>query len=401
MEHSRGAWAEVDLDCIVHNVKEVHALAKKDTNRNIGAIPVIKGNAYGHGIYEVAKALHENGYDWFAVAVLSEALIVRSAAPDANILILGYTPNHLFETVVKNRISQPVYTLEQAKALSEAAKKLNMTAKIHIKVDTGMHRLGFNCSEESADTVKNITELDNVAVEGIFTHFATSDMKEKSYVHYQYENFASFLQKLEEREVDIPIKHISNTGIILDNPEMHQDMIRFGSMVFGTYSSLEMQIDRVRLKDAYSLRAEISYVKDLAEGCGIGYDLTYVTKRASRIATLPIGYVDVGIRGLKNNGYVLVHGKRAPIVGGVCMDQMTVDVTDIPDVKMGDVATLIGCDGDERITLKDVADRLNTDAYEVVISTNYRLPIYYFKGGRQCAIMDINKLLYDSYALHE
>ena len=277
---------------------------------------------------------------------------------------------------------------------------LGLTAKIHIKLDTGMHRIGFACTEESADTVCEILKLPHLEVEGLFTHFATSAMAEKEYVYYQYRNYLQFMKFLKQRGVDIPLKHISNTGIILDTPEMHQDMVRFGSMVFGCFSSMDVHTERVSLKDAFSLRAEVSFVKELDAGAGIGYDLTYVTDKPRRIATLPLGYADIGIRKLRNNGYVLIHGQRAPIVGGVCMDQMTVDATGI-DVKMGDVATLIGADGDDRITIQEVAERIGTDGYEVVISANARLPRRYWKNGKLCDQLDINMVLANYYTTKE
>lgn len=281
--------------------------------------------------------------------------------------------------------------------LSQTAARLHAIAKVHVKLDTGMHRLGFPCTEESADAIKAITQLPALQVEGIFTHFATSHMKEKNYVFTQYNNYCTFLKKLQQRDIEIPLKHISNTGIILDNPEMNQDMVRFGSMVFGTFSSLDIHTERVSLKDTFALRAEIAYVKELAAGEGIGYDLAFVTKRQSKIATLPLGYADIGIRKLKNTGSVLLHGKRVPIVGGICMDQMMIDVTGI-DAKIGDTVTIIGKDGDEQITLQEVAEHIGTDSYEVIISANQRLPRRYWRKGCLYSELDENLVLAEYYA---
>lgn len=393
----RGAWIDIYLDNILYNVDQVRELVKSDCGRDIPVMPVIKGGAYGHGIYEVAETLYRGGVDRMAVAVYTEAVLARKAAPGAMILILGYTASELFDGVVENDISQCIYTMEQAEAISESAVKLGKIARIHIKLDTGMHRLGFDGSDESAETVAAISKLPGVKIEGIFTHFATSAMTEKSYVHVQYERYSSFMKKLESLGVDVGIKHISNTGIILDSPEYNQDMVRFGSMTYGTFSSPEVQKGRVNLKEAFALRARVAHVKELDAGMGIGYDLTYVTDKPSRIVTLPIGYADIGIRPMRNTGYVLIKGQKAPVVGGICMDQMMVDATGI-DVQMGDVATLIGQDGDEVLTLEQVGEWSGTDDYGIVISANHRLPRVYHKDGEIYRVVDINTVLADYYS---
>lgn len=397
MDCIRAAWVDVDLDAIIHNAKEIQTLVARDKGYDIPVMPVIKGNAYGHGIYEVAKALYESGFRWFGVAVYSEALLVRAAAPNAHILILGYTADCLMEGIIRNQITQTIFTWEQADLMSQIASKLGLTAKIHIKLDTGMHRIGFNTSDESANVIKRITQLPNVFVEGIFTHFATSTMTDKSYVYKQFDQFQSFMSKLKSRNVVIPIKHISNTGIILDNPEMNQDMVRFGCTTFGTYPP-NVHIERLSLQNSFSLRAKIAYVKDLAVGEGVSYDLTFIAKRPSRIATLPLGYADINIRKLRNRGHVLIHGKRAPIIGCVCMDQMIIDVTDIDNVKIGDIATLIGKDGKDQLTLKEDAVILDIDDYELIISTQHRLPVRYWKDGQLYRILDVNMILYNYYS---
>ena len=397
MESIRAAWIDVDLDAIVHNAQEIQALAARDKGHVIPVMPVIKGNAYGHGIYEVGRALYQNGFRWFGVAVYSEALLVRAAAPDANILILGYTADGLMEGVIRHQITQTIFTWEQAELLSRIASRLDLTARIHIKLDTGMHRIGFNTSDESADTIKRITQLPHLYVEGIFTHFATSTMLDKTYVHKQFDRFQAFMDKLRRRNVEIPLRHISNTGIILDNPEMNQDMVRFGCTTFGTYPP-NVHIERVSLRNSFSLRAKVAYVQDLAVGEGVSYDLTFIAKRPSRVATLPLGYADIGIRKLRNKGFALVHGKRAPIIGCVCMDQLMIDVTDIDGVKIGDIATLIGRDGNEQITLKEDAELLGIDDYELIISAQHRLPVRYWSHGQMYRVLDVNMILYDYFS---
>ena len=382
MNRTRAAWIDVELKNIVHNVKVVQALAQKDAGRPIMAMPVIKGNAYGHGIFEVARTLGESGVEWMAVATYSEARLALLAAPQAKVLILGYTPLDMMDEIVRYGIRPCVYTYEQALTLSEQAQAQGKTAYIHIKVDTGMHRLGFNVSEQSADTVAAICDLPNVCVEGLFTHFATSAMREKEYVHYQYRGFIAFKEMLVARGVDIPVKHLSNCGIILDSPEYHQDMIRFGSMVFGSYSSNEVCKARVQLKDAFALRAEVACVKDLASGEGVGYDLAFIAQRPTRIAVLPLGYADmICLRRLKNKGYVLLHGKRAPMVGCVCMDQLMIDVSEVEDVQEGDVVTLIGTQGSERVSVDAMSRAAHTINNETLTRITARVPRIYIRKG--------------------
>ena len=382
MNRTRAAWIDVELENIVHNVKAVQALAQKDAGRPVMAMPVIKGNAYGHGIFEVARILGESGVEWMAVATYSEARLALLAAPQAKVLILGYTPLDMMDEIVRYGIRPCVYTYEQALTLSEQARAQGKTAYIHIKVDTGMHRLGFNVSEQSADTVAAICDLPNVCVEGLFTHFATSAMREKEYVHYQYRGFAAFKEMLAARGVDIPVKHLSNCGIILDSPEYHQDMIRFGSMVFGSYSSNEVCKARVQLKDAFALRAEVACVKELAPGEGVGYDLAFIAPRPTRIAVLPLGYADmICLRRLKNKGYVLLHGKRAPMVGCVCMDQLMIDVSEVEDVQEGDVVTLIGTQGSERVSVDAMSRAAHTINNETLTRITARVPRIYIRKG--------------------
>lgn len=386
---TRPAWIEVDLDNIVHNVISVCTLVKNDLGKEIKYMPILKGGAYGHGIPMVAKELYSNGIRYFGVAMFSEALLLRKAVKDASILILGYTPNYIIDKVIKNSITQTVYSYEQAEFFSKRACEMGKNLTVHIKLDTGMHRLGFRCNEDSANIIKKITELPNINVEGIFTHFATSAMKEKDYVYAQFENYRKFMKKLEEKGITIPIKHISNTGIILDSPELHQDMVRFGSMVYGTYSSHDIKTERVKLNDGLSVKAEIAQVKELEPGLGVGYDLTFVTKKKTKVATLPIGYADLAIRNLKNKGYALVKGIKVPMIGNICMDQLMIDVTGI-DVEMGDVVTLIGEDNGNNISIKEVADLLGIDAYELIVSIDKRLPKKYIKNNETIKTIDIN-----------
>ena len=393
----RGAWIDVDLDKLQNNMNMIRELMKKDTGREIIPMFVAKAQCYGHGIFEVVEAMSEIGIEWFGVAAYSEARIVQAAVPDAKILVLGYVPIAYYDDMVRHGIRTTVYSMEQAEALSKEAVRQGKDAFVHIKIDTGMHRLGFQPCEESADIIKEISKLPGLVMEGMFTHFATSAMafgqEKKKFVDVQFARFEMMEKLLEERGVDIAYKHISNGGIIIDHPQYHKDMARIGSPCYATYTTDGVRKDRIFPEVAFQLRAEIATVNEIGPGEGIGYDHTFTTQRQSRIATLPIGYGDMGIRKLKNNGYVLVKGQKAPIVGGICMDQMMIDVTDIEGVKMGDVATIIGESEGEVLSLAEVSSWIGTDDYEVTVSSQMRLPKRYWKNGKMFKTVDIGCII--------
>ena len=397
MYRTRAAWIDVDLDKLQNNMIMIREMMKNETGRDIIPMFVLKAQSYGHGIFEVAEAMNEIGVEWFAVAAYSEAMLAKAAVPDSKVLILGYVPIDMYEGMVENEIRTTVYSMEQAEALSKEAVRQGKDAYVHIKIDTGMHRLGFKPCEESADIIKEISKLPGLVMEGMFTHFATSAMafglEEKKFVEVQYGRFELMKKLLEERGVEIQYRHISNGGIIIDHPQYHQDMARVGSTCYSTYTTDGVRKDRIFPEVAFSLKAEVATVNEIGPGEGIGYDLTFTTQRQSRIATLPIGYADIGIRKLKNKGYVLIRGQRAPIVGAICMDQMMVDVTDIDGVRMGDVATLIGTDGDESLPLSKVAQWVGTDDYEVTVTAQMRLPRRYWKHGELYKTVDIGYII--------
>ncbi len=398
---TRAAWIDVNLDNLVHNAEQMRDLARKDTGRDIMAMPVIKGNAYGHGLYRVAKALGEHGFSWLGVANLMESLIAHEGAPDARVLILGYTPRDLMHHVVENDIRQTVYSYEMAAALSEVAAGLAKPVRVHIKIDTGMHRLGIDPDEKGAEVVERILALPYIEAEGVFSHFAIANEEDRSYEAYQYQTFMRFLGMLEERGIRIPVRHISSAGTVFSSPEYHLDLVRFGSTNWATYSNNEytkkIVAERLDLRETFALRAEISAIKELEPGMGVGYDLTWKAPRKSRIAVLPLGYADISIRELRNRGFALIHGKKVPLVGSICMDQMEIDITDVEDVRIGDTATIIGEDGGEVIRLQDVADILGVDGYQIIISAHPRLPIQYWEGGKLIKVIDVNKTLLEHY----
>lgn len=384
LEELRPVWAEIDLDGLAHNIKEVRRI----TNKEAIVTAVVKANAYGHGSIEAAKVFLENGANRLAVATLSEAVELRRADIDAPILILGYTPDSQHKIAVENDIIEAIYTLESAEKLSQVAGNLNKKAKVHIKVDSGMGRIGFPPVDSSIDKIEKISKLPNLEIEGIFTHFAKADEVDKAYTGKQFKNYKWVIEKLKDKNIQIPIKHVSNSAATIDLPEYNLNMVRGGIMIYGLYPSDEVDKEKVSLKPAMTLKAKISHLKEVPEGTGISYGQIFVTKRKSKIATIPIGYADGFTRLLTSKAEVAIKGKRAPIVGKICMDQCMIDVTDIEDVKVGDEVVLFG-DGTNGVPhIDEVAEKLGTINYEIVCMVGRRVPRVYIKDGKIIKIID-------------
>ncbi|MEY8304005.1 alanine racemase [Anaerosalibacter bizertensis] len=384
LEELRPVWAEIDLDSLAHNIKEVRRI----TNKEAIVTAVVKANAYGHGSIEAAKVFLENGANRLAVATLSEAVELRRADIDAPILILGYTPDSQHKIAVENDIIEAIYTLESAEKLSQVAGNLNKKAKVHIKVDSGMGRIGFPPVDSSIDKIEKISKLPNLEIEGIFTHFAKADEVDKAYTGKQFKNYKWVIEKLKDKNIQIPIKHVSNSAATIDLPEYNLNMVRGGIMIYGLYPSDEVDKEKVSLKPAMTLKAKISHLKEVPEGTGISYGQIFVTKRKSKIATIPIGYADGFTRLLTSKAEVAIKGKRAPIVGKICMDQCMIDVTDIEDVKVGDEVVLFG-DGTNGVPhIDEVAEKLGTINYEIVCMVGRRVPRVYIKDGKIIKIID-------------
>ena len=346
--------AEIDLDAVLHNVEEMHRLTDPHTKQ----IAVIKTDGYGHGAIPIARELERVDVVYgYAVATVEEALALREDGIQKPILILGYTFPEQYEALLQAQITPAIFTLEAAKLLSDTAGRLQVTAHIHIKLDTGMGRVGFLVSEESADEIAQIAKLPHIMIEGMFTHFAKADEADKSSANRQFSDYMQMVAMLRERGVSIPLKHCSNSAGILDLPQANLDIVRAGITLYGLHPSEEVHLERMDMKPVLSLKSRVVHVKTLPAGYGISYGATYVTKDERRIATIPVGYGDGYARSLSNNGDVLIRGRRAPICGRVCMDQFMVDVTDIPDVSIGDVVTLIGTDGEEQITLEELGEK--------------------------------------------
>ena len=372
----RSAYAEIDLDALAYNMRNIKSLVN-----NKEVIAVVKADCYGHGAVDVVPTLLENGASRLAVAVLTEGMELRNHNIKAPIMLLGYTPLNLGEELINYDLEQTVYDLEYAKELSDIALKLNKKAKIHIALDTGMGRIGFLPNEKAISDVSEICSLKGLEVIGIFTHFATSDEKDKAYTHEQFKKFSDFTNKLSALGIEIPIKHVSNSGAIMDVPETYLDAVRAGIILYGYYPSDEVNKNNLSLKPALTLKASITRVQEMEPEMYVSYGRTFKTERKSLIATLPIGYADGYSRLFAKKGKVIINGKFAPIVGRICMDQCMIDVTDIGDVKVGDEVILLGEEGNVKFNADHIAEIMGTINYEILCMLKYRVPRVYKKNG--------------------
>lgn len=381
--------ARINLDAICNNIDEV----RRNINDNTKIMAVIKADGYGHGAVALATALKDK-VDAYGIAIIEEGIELRLAGFEKPILILGFTPHQQYEDLLKYDISQTVFQYDMAKKLSDIAVSLGKKAKIHIKVDTGMTRIGFKDTGESIQIIKEISMLPNLIIEGLFTHFACADESDKTSVRKQLSRFLLFADKLEKEGIHIPVKHVSNSASIIDLPEANLDMVRSGIVTYGMYPSDEVNKNSLMLQPALTLKSNVVYVKEVEAGTGISYNSTYITDHDSVIATIPVGYADGYPRQLSSKGRVLIHGKSAPIVGRVCMDQFMVDVTNIPDVIEGDMVTLIGQDGDESISIEEVANLVGSFNYELVCDIGKRVPRVYYKEGKKVGTADYYNCLH-------
>ncbi|MGO5072509.1 alanine racemase [Clostridium sporogenes] len=373
----RAVWAEIDLDNLQYNLKQIKKICG---NKEI--IGVIKANAYGHGAMEIAPTLLENGVSRLAVAVLSEAMELRMSGVKEPIMILGYTPWALGDMLLDNDIEQSVYSYNDALELSRIAVLKRKILKIHIVVDTGMGRIGFLPTKESVENVYKISKLPNIKIEGVFSHLSSADELDKDYTLYQMNKYNQFINKLEEKNIQVPIKHIANSAAIIDLESTHLDAVRAGIIMYGYYPSNYVLKNNTKLKPVMSLKTSIVHIKKISSGEYISYGRTFKTEKESIIATLPIGYADGYNRLLSNKGKVIVNGKLAPVIGRVCMDQCMIDVTSIGDLKVGDVVTIMGEESGVSYTAEDIASEIGTISYEVICNVNKRVPRVYKKDGK-------------------
>lgn len=369
--------SEINLDAIAHNTKQI----RKIVNDKTDIMVIIKADAYGHGAVEVAKVALYNGASALGVAISDEGIQIRNNNINVPILILGYTPEAKIDEVIKYNLIQTVFTYEMAEAISKVATKLEKIAQIHIKIDTGMSRIGFLPNDKAIDDIIKISKLKNIEINGIFTHFATSDEIDKSFTYKQAQIYQNFVNKLEALGVYIPVKHVSNSGAIIDLPEFAFNMVRAGIILYGMYPSEEVDKSKIDLKPAMSLKTQVSYIKEISSNSPVSYGRTYYTTTNTKIATIPVGYADGYSRALSNKGRVLINGEYANIIGRICMDQFMIDVTHIQNVNIGDDVILIGEQNDKAVTAQEIAKLIGTINYEVVCMISKRIPRVYMKNG--------------------
>ena len=373
-------WAEIDLNAIAHNVREL----RRVINKKVRLMVAVKANAYGHGIIEVAGQALKNGADALGVARVSEGIRLRKAGIDAPVLVFGYAQKSEAARLSEFNLTQTVYSYESARKLSDTASSLDIKIDVHLKIDTGMGRLGLlpdNRRTPSAgsavEEVKSIAGLSGLKLEGIFTHFATADWSDKSYAERQFQVFLNFLDQLHKEGLEFNVKHAANSGAIIDMPQTHLDMVRAGISVYGLYPSDEIDKSRIKLLPAMSLKAKIIHLKKVPAGFMVSYGITHKTKKPTTIATIPVGYGDGFSRQMSSIGYMLVHGQKAPIIGRVCMDLTMIDVGHIPEVEIEDEVVVFGHQGKASITADEIARSANTINYEVVTRISDRVPRIY------------------------
>ena len=381
---------KIDLDAISDNFDAIREKA------GVPVMAVVKADAYGHGAVQVARLLQDK-CAFFCVSSILEAMELRQAGLSTPILILGHTPADAFPTAIREGIRPTIYRLEDALTLSKAAQFLELPARFHFAVDTGMSRIGFQVNEEDADICARIASLPGLFAEGLFSHFATADCADLSRAEQQAERFAEFDGMLRRRGVKVPIRHLNNSAGLM-NFATPYEMVRSGIITYGMYPSDEVDPSLLSLRPALQWLSRVTHVKTLPAGREISYGGTYVTKADTVVATIPVGYADGYRRNLSGKFYVLIHGQKAPILGRICMDQMMVDVTAIPGVQVGDRVTLVGTDGEEAITMEQISAQADSFNYEFVCGISRRVPRLYVQGGK--TIHTVHYLLDDQWQIN-
>lgn len=382
-------YANINLDAIRQNLINLKENIKPETKLTA----VIKADGYGHGAVPIAKNT-EDIVDGYAVATINEAINLRNHKIKKPIEILGYTPTHYNNDLINYNICSTVFSYEMAKQLSECALALKKSAIIHIKVDTGMGRIGFADNDESISEIVKLSKLPNIEIEGIFTHFARCDELDKTHSKHQVDRFLEFIKKLSKNDINPSIKHCSNSAAIIDMGKFEMNMVRAGIALYGLYPSDQVHKESVKLNPALSLHSHIIHIKEMNKGVGISYGSEFVTDKKMRIATIPLGYGDGYPRNLSNKGYVLVNGKKANILGRICMDQFMVDITDIPNVNLHNKVTLVGCDDGERITIEELAEIAGTFNYEFICNIGKRVPRVFLRDGKIISTKDYFEDIY-------
>lgn len=366
-------WSEINLTAVAHNIKQLISV----TAPGAAFMAVVKANAYGHGAARVARTALNAGADYLGVARVAEGEYLRQWGINAPVLVLGYTPPDNYKALLENDLAQTIYSLENARELSAAAAVAGKMATVHVKVDTGMGRLGFQVDDRAVKEIIAIALLPRLQVEGIYTHFANADSGNKDHTMMQWRKFNIMLDNLVREGLDFRYRHAANSAAVIDLPETHLDMVRGGISIYGIYPSAEVHTERVALKPAMAVKASVAHVKNVPTGAGISYGITHVTTTGTKVATIPAGYADGYSRLLSNRGEVLLRGTRAPVIGRVCMDQFMVDVGHIDGLEPGEEAVLLGSQGEQAITADEVAEKTGTIAYEVLCSVSARVPRHY------------------------
>lgn len=382
MIKNQRVWAEINLDSIAHNTQKI-----KNLIGDTALMAIVKADGYGHGAFEVSKTCLYNGAKSLGVAILEEGIHLRENNICEPVLILGYTPLNKLPQVIKYSLTQTVFHKEMAESLSEAACKLNKRAKIHIKIDTGMGRLGFLPTEKSLAEILYISQLKNIEVEGIYTHFADSDSEHREFTNHQYNVFNEFTEKL--KGLTGLQRHVSNSGGVVQYPDMRLDMVRAGILLYGISPSFQVNIQDLGLIPAMSFKTKISYVKELSAGMSISYSRTYFTDKKTVVATVPVGYADGYSRLLSNKSQVIVNGKYAPVIGNICMDQFMIDVTGIEGVQGETEVILMGESGGLSVTAEDIAEIEGKISYEVLCSIGKRVPRVYMRNGKEIKMLNL------------
>ena len=356
------SYAKINLGAIDRNLSEI----KRVIGEDVKTLAVVKADAYGHGLVPVSKHI-ESRIDYFAVATVEDALDLRASGIDKPIIILSFTSPLQYAELIEYDITATIYNLDEAKQLSDLAEKKGKKATVHVPIDTGMGRIGFTPDEKGADAVEQISKMKGIYLEGLFSHYAMADYEDKTEAEKQTVLFDSFIELLDKKGIDIPIKHMNNSAGTMELPKKY-DMCRVGIALYGLYPSDEMDRENIKLSPAMEVFSHIVHLKTVEKGTKIGYGHIYEAPEERRIATVSIGYADGYKRDLTGKGYILVNGRKAPITGKICMDQFMADVTDIPDLKVGDEVVIMGKDGDEEISAEMLGALSHSFNYEIICS---------------------------------
>ena len=386
IEKYQRVCAVVDLDAVCHNMEQMH----QNLSGNTRMMGVIKADGYGHGAVQIGRELEKMDYVFgYGVATAEEAMILRRAGLQKPILILGYTFPYCYEDLIRYDIRPTIFREDTIEALSECARMMCKPVKVHVKVDTGMTRVGIMPDDDGIAFVNKVLHADGIEIEGMFTHFSRADEKDKSFAGEQLNKLKDFIARVEnELDFTVPFKHCSNSAGIVELPEANMDLVRAGITLYGLWPSEQVSRDIVSLKPVLSLKSHIVYIKEVAAGVPVSYGGTYITPKKMRVATIPVGYGDGYPRGLSGKGYVLIRGEKAPILGRVCMDQFMVSVENIPDAAEGDEVTLIGADGALSVTMEELGSLSGRFNYELACDLGKRIPRVYMRNGRITATKD-------------